>query len=162
MFVVWSVRGRGFEARHGCRITSDVFRRMDARFFWPFNFDLGHGIELRSATAQPVCAINEGRTRIVFFAETPGIPAEFIFDPDVALKADGGKVSVQGDRLIARQVKPGVRPALQIETAEGPVQIVLLANADSLALWKGNWHGCDRVFLTPAGLVLDGENLRLT
>ena len=42
------------------------------------------------------------------------------------------------------------------------VQIVLLNNADSLALWKGDWQGGERVFLTGAGLLLDGDNLRLT
>jgi hypothetical protein len=30
-----------------------------------------------------------------------------------------------------------------------------------MALWKGQWQGRERVFLTKAGLVLDGEKLRL-
>ena len=42
------------------------------------------------------------------------------------------------------------------------VQIVVLDQKSSLALWKGNLLGRDRVFLTKASLVLDGDNLRLT
>jgi hypothetical protein len=42
------------------------------------------------------------------------------------------------------------------------LQIVVLDQKDSLALWKGNFQGRDRVFLTPAGLVVDGNSLRLT
>jgi hypothetical protein len=32
----------------------------------------------------------------------------------------------------------------------------------SLDVWKGNLQGRDRIFLTHAGLILDGDNLRLT
>jgi hypothetical protein len=38
----------------------------------------------------------------------------------------------------------------------------VLDKKNSLALWKGNLQGRDRVFLTRAGLVLDGDSLRLT
>jgi len=40
--------------------------------------------------------------------------------------------------------------------------MVVLDREDSLAFWKGSLHGRERVFLTHAGLVLDGDNLRLT
>ncbi|HXB59895.1 MAG TPA: beta-galactosidase, partial [Candidatus Acidoferrales bacterium] len=133
-----------------------------ACFFWPFNFDLGYGVTLFSATAQPMCAINDGDTRTIFFAQTRGVPAEFIFDKNVRLKVSSGKISSDGDKLIADEVKPGRRAALQIETKNGLLQIVLLSEADSLALWKGAWQGRDRVFFTRAGLVLDWENMRLT
>ena len=63
---------------------------------------------------------------------------------------------------MASRVKPGRNAALKITTPGGQLQIVLLTKADSLALWKGRWQGRDRIFLSKAGLVLDGENLRLT
>ena len=68
----------------------------DCCSFWPFNFDLGHGINLISATAQPLCAMDDGGIRTVFFAETKGVPAEFIFDKTVSLKSPSGKISAQG------------------------------------------------------------------
>ena len=134
----------------------------DVCFFWPFNFDLGHGVTLRSATAQPVCAVDDGGTRTVFFAETRGVPAEFVFDKSVPVQVASGKASEAGGKLIASGVKSAKSAALRIKTKEGSLQIVLLNEADSLALWKGKWQGSDRAFLSRAGLVIDGEDIRLT
>ncbi len=65
--------------------------------------------------------------------------------------------------VIVDHVKPKTSPAIQIPgTNGGSVQIVLLSDSDSLALWKGSWMGSDRMFLTRAGLVLDGDAVRLT
>ena len=134
----------------------------ESRFFWPFNFDLGNGVKLISAAAQPICAVDDGDVRTVFFAETAGVPAEFVFDKKVSVKSASAKITTDGDKLVASRVPPGRKPALEIATPDGRLQIVLLDNADSLALWKGNWQGRDRVFLSKAGVVLDGESIRLT
>jgi hypothetical protein len=118
-----------------------------ARFFWPFDLDLGHGVSVHWATAQPICAIDDDGVRTVFFAETPGVPAQFAIAGDPTLHA----------------VKAGRAPALRLRAGDGAtVQIVVLTEADSLALWKGEWQGRERVFLTGAGLVIDGDELRLT
>jgi len=119
----------------------------DARFIWPFNLNLGHGVRLSSATAQPVCAVDDGALRTVFFAEAPGVPAEF----QVAGEAAG------------RTVRAGRGEAFRLAgTDGGTVRVVLLNDADSLALWKGPWRGAERAFLTGAGLVFDGGAVRLT
>jgi len=118
----------------------------ESRFFWPFNFDLGKSVKLVWATAQPICVIDEGNTRTVFFAETPGVKSLFaLTDSDI------------------RTLKPGRNAALEVKNKSGEtVRVVLLDDAASLALWKGAWLGHERVFLSKAGLVLDGNNLRLT
>jgi hypothetical protein len=119
----------------------------DSRFIWPFNLDLGRGVRLVYATAQPVCAVDDGGVRTVFFAATPGVPAEFL---------------IAGDTT-PRRVALGRGPAFQLDgPAGGVVRVVLLDEADSLALWKGVWRGGERVFLTRAGLVLDGDVVRLS
>lgn len=126
-----------------------------SRFSWPFNFDLGRGVQLAWATAQPVCAIDDGNVRTVFFAETPGVQAEF-----AVVEASAGTA---GKPRLFDLVKPGRAAAQELKgNADGTVRIVLLDEADSLALWEGEWQGRDRVFLTRAGLVLDRDNLRLT
>ena len=136
----------------------------DSRFIWPFNLDLGRGVRLAWATAQPVCTVDDGNTRTVFFAETPGGPAEFAFEKNgPPVKVFSGRSEREGSYLRVRDSKPNLKPALRLQLAGGEtVQIVLLDEASSLALWKGNWQGKDRVFLTKAGLVLDGDSLRLT
>ena len=119
----------------------------DSIFFWPFNFDLGHGVVLSYATAEPICAVDDAGGRTVFFSETPGVAAQF---------AVAGEAS-------ARSVSPSRGAAFGIRGADGKtVQVVLLDDPDSLALWKGAFLGADRVFLTRAGLVLDGDVARLT
>jgi beta-galactosidase len=119
----------------------------DSMFFWPFNFDLGHGVRLTYATAEPVCAVDDGGVRTVFFAETRGVPPQFSVAGETALRA----------------AAPSRGVAFRIAGPDGgTVQVVLLGEADSLALWKGSLGGHDRVFLTRAGLVIDGDTLRLS
>jgi len=103
-------------------------------------------VRLAWATAQPVCAVDDGAVRTVFFAETKGMPAQF---------------AVAGEDAV-RELTPGRGAALQVPgAAGGSVRIVLLSDADSLALWKGEWLGRERVFLTRAGLMIDGDGVRL-
>ncbi len=146
----------------------------DAGFFWPFHLDLGKGVQLAWATAQPLTAIDDGNVRTVFFAETPGVKAEFAFPASVAADVSrrtsnkwrgltSAATAQSGAICIAHDVKPGRDAALEVNTKSGnTVCIVLLNEADSLAFWKGSWRGRDRVFLTRAGLVCDGNDLRLT
>jgi hypothetical protein len=85
--------------------------------------------------------------RTVFFAETEGIAAQF---------------QLAGEKS-PHVLRAGHAAALELKgTGGGRVRIVVLPAADSLALWKGEWQGRDRVFLTRAGLVIDGGALRLT
>lgn len=133
-----------------------------SRFIWPFHLALGHGVNLLWASAQPICYIDEGRTRTVFFAETEGVPARFAFNAQARVKASGGQIAKKDDCVIVHNIVSGVGPAVEIRGEGGRVRVVLLSQAQSLALWKGIWQGRERVFLTPAGLVLDGAKLRLT
>ena len=69
-----------------------------------------------------------------------------------------------GVSVIAQNIKTGTGVALarsQPPVTAAHVRIVLLSDDDSRSLWKGNWSGSERVFLTQAGLVLDGDTVRL-
>ena len=134
----------------------------DTGFIWPFNLDLGHSARLLWATAQPVTAIDDGDTRTIFFAETKNVPAQFAFANDTCLTAISSNVTRLSGQTVVRNVKPGPGVALRIKGDKGSVQIVLLNEAQSLALWKGKWQGRERIFLTSAGLVFDGDQVRLT
>jgi hypothetical protein len=60
-------------------------------------------------------------------------------------------------------LKPGHDPVIRLKTKSGePQQIVLLSDADSLALWKGIWGGRNRVVLTRSGVQFDTNGLRVT
>jgi hypothetical protein len=101
----------------------------DGFFFWPFNLDLG-GAKLIYATAQPICKTEDATTQTIFFAETPGVKAEFVFDPKTLV----GQAS---SRAVFENVSPGRKPAIKLQTmSRGEIRIVLLNEPDSLALRK--------------------------
>jgi len=99
----------------------------DEFFFWPFNLDLG-GAKLLYATAQPVCRAGD----TFYFAETPGVKAEFVFDPQTLASA----------RADFENVKTSRKVAIKLQAKSGAaVRIVLLNEADSLALRKNDGGG---------------------
>jgi beta-galactosidase len=106
----------------------------DAFFFWPFNLDLD-GAKLIYATAQPICKIEAGGVQTFFFAETPGVKAEFAFDPQTL----AGQAS---PRAVFENVKPSRDAAIKLKTKSGQeIRIVLLNEADSLAFQKDDTSG---------------------
>ena len=106
--------------------TKPVTIPADEFFIWPFNLNLA-GTKLIYATAQPVCKVDVGDVQVFYFAETPGVPAEFIFDPQ----------SLPDLPSEFHNVQPGRKPAIRLKNKLGePIEIVLLSEADSLALHK--------------------------
>ena len=133
-----------------------------ARFIWPFNLDLGQGARLVHATAQLVCAIDDGATRTLFFAETPGVEPEFLIQEAAhKTKLDSGKATRDGTRLLVNKLKPSTDAFARLGDKNAAVQLVLLSEENSLALWKGHWQGRDRVLLSQAAVVFDHDQLRL-
>ncbi|MCB1131334.1 MAG: beta-galactosidase [Verrucomicrobiae bacterium] len=115
-----------------------------ARFIWPFGIDLGYGVRLEWATAQPICRIDEDNRRTYFFAETPGV---------VPVIKIAGRPS--------KPVKPARTAAMEIQGADGAVQLVVLSDPDSLALWKGRTDGRDRVILSKADVTFHNTGISL-
>jgi hypothetical protein len=135
-------------------------------FFWPFNINLG-GARLVYATAQPICQIQSRNVRTVFFAQTPGVEAEFAFDgsewPEGSIDAMSGQLGAENGLVIDRNVKPSRAGAMVLQYPNGTyLGIVLLNEADSLKLLKGNFGGYEYVFLSPAGLAVNGDTMKLS
>jgi hypothetical protein len=125
----------------------------DEFFIWPFNLDLGDG-KLIYATAQPVCCSSAYGQQTCFFAETPGVPAEFVFAATNSVQALSGKVKTMDGQIHVQNVKPGRGAAIRLNQT---ITFVLLSDADSLALWKGSWRGEESLFLTRANVVSDND-----
>ncbi|MGA2232679.1 MAG: beta-galactosidase [Tepidisphaeraceae bacterium] len=134
----------------------------DSSFFWPFNMQIG-GSTLIYATAQPMCQVDDGQTRYTFFAQTKGVPAEFLIDPNgAAVEAPAGTLDQQDSRILIKNVHPGTGPAIRLRGSDGKQQvIVLLDEAMSVGALKAHFAGADRVLMSQAGLVVDGDTLRL-
>jgi hypothetical protein len=138
----------------------------DAAFLWPFNLDLGFGVTLAYATAQPLTVLDDGATRTFVFAETPGIPAEFAFEgKGIASTVQHRACQKPNDRRLFSEIKPARDTAITIRTTNGrEIRVVLLSDADSLALWRGTWRGRERLVITPTGdtVSFDRKRLRLS
>jgi beta-galactosidase len=134
----------------------------NSRFFWPLNLDMG-GIKLLCASAQPITQVDDHNTRYTVFKQTTGIPVEFVFDGTTGtVDSSTAKITSEESQIHVRNVKPGMNAAIQLHGKDGKKQVIILLNeAASLDLWKGEWLGQERLFMTHANLLIDGPELRL-
>lgn len=98
-----------------------------AYFIWPVKLPLAGGARLDWATAQLLCHTKTAHGDTYYFAETPGIAAEFVFS-SARVVAKRGRME---GTARAFDVMPGRDAALIVNSN---VRIVLLSTADSLAL----------------------------
>lgn len=142
--------------------TAPITVPADAAFFWPFGMDLA-GAPLRYATAQPVCFLEEQGIHYFVFAETPGVPTEFVFRREgLRVEAARGRIAETETEVRVEAVSPGTGAVIYLWTPHQRVAIVLLSPQQSLTCWKGTLAGKKRLFLSEAVLTLDGETLRLS
>ena len=136
----------------------------NACFIWPFNFDLGKGIQMSWATAQPLTAVDDDDVRTVLFEEMEGVPAQFAFETTgLKIQANSGHLTHKDKLTILHDVRPGTKVAATIHNPDGSaVQLVVLSHKDAMELWKGDFQGRDRLVLTKASLVFDRDNIRLS
>jgi hypothetical protein len=106
----------------------------DAHFFWPFNLDLGQGLMLRWATAQPLTRWADSGIRTFVFVATPGITPRFQFGPGIA-RVEGAVATdtTHGDPIYT--LLPGSHVTLVPHERDDRelVSIAVLGEAESLA-----------------------------
>ena len=128
-------------------------------FFMPFNMQLGD-VKLVYATAQPVLKLTQGDTLTVVFAQPSGIPSEFLLEAKNAKWKANAKIKEQGSKILLENVKAGKDVAIRVRTAQGKqVNIILLNELESLACWKGNLGGSERIFISENDLIFDQNQL---
>ena len=127
-----------------------------AYMIWPFNLEL-NGLTLRYATAQPVCLLQDSGVPCYVFAARGGIAAEFCFDPDDLTFVTGASVDAHG---LLNDVEAG-KPVTLIGEDGPRARLLLLDQRQALQCWKASiWEG-ERLLLSPAGLLIDGDTLSL-
>jgi hypothetical protein len=134
----------------------------NSRCFWPINLDLG-GVNLICASAQPICHVDDRNTRYTVFKQTAGVSAEFVFDETAApVDSSTGSTNIEQSRIYLRNVQTGPGAAISLHGNDGTNHVIIpLDEAMSLDLWKGEWQGKERLFLTHTNLLIDGSTLRL-
>ncbi|MGA2870653.1 MAG: hypothetical protein ABSF34_16010, partial [Verrucomicrobiota bacterium] len=73
-----------------------------------------------------------------------------------------GEITNENSQIHVRNVRPGLGAAVRLRGKDGTEHvIILLDETTSISLWKGEWQGRERLFLTRANLLIDGSSLRL-
>ena len=145
VFVNNHERGRSLPAKPAVQFTlgladhrnltfpaSPVTVPAEACFFWPFNLELGDGVTLAWATAQPVDRGLADGVRTFTFVATPGIAPRFCFPHDVIVpgaRSEGGAAGLVYDLPAGSRTE--IRPAHTPDVA--PIRIIVLRDTDSLA-----------------------------
>jgi beta-galactosidase len=183
---------------------------------WPFHLDL-NGVDLRYATAQPLCRLAGEDVPVYVFFASSGVRAEFAFEPEALVigwrgehlttetqRTQREEEKFSGKDVVALSLPPfdspsgvrsamGARPLLPpLRSGVGGIQvplvpssgvysltpgsdhiydllrgdqpiarILLLTPAESLQCWKVTTAGRERIVLSAATLLCDGERLRL-
>ena len=130
----------------------------DAYTIWPVNLDLG-GVQLRYATAQPLCKLEDPRT-FVFFA-WPGISAEFAVKEETGMAIESKNGTVTHDGGIA-YVAPGSDGVIRVRGRNNSwINILVLSREQALTAWKADLGGRGRLILSPAQLYFDFAGVHL-
>lgn len=120
----------------------------NAVFFMPFNVPVADG-KIIYATGQPICKIESEETVVLFFRQIEGVPFQISFDD--------GKTGI--NLVFPLNAFATENPMVSLTKK---LSVMVLSEANANSLWKGEYRGTDRIFMTKAGLVIDGEKLLLT
>jgi beta-galactosidase len=134
-----------------------------AYFIWPVNLSL-NGALLKYATAQLLSKVSQGHTDYYFFFAWPGIAPEFAFDEHTVASVEmpqAGQSRLEG-RVYIRGITPGTATAFTLQSATGKtVKTVVLTRQQAEECYRARVGGRERVFLSPANIFFDGDNLHL-
>jgi hypothetical protein len=105
---------------------------------WPFNIDFG-GIQVKYATAQPVCHLEANGQQWFFFTAIEGVKPEFVI----------------GTKAI-KNINPGTGIAFTRTAPDGkPVNFIVLTPQQGKQLWKLPLAGRERIVLSADALLPD-------
>ena len=134
----------------------------DKCFFFPFNFSMGTSL-LISATAQPICRIEENGTTRWYFTSIEGIPVEFQLSSDGIKQIDYSSVLPEqtGNKYLFNDLVQGIEPTLLFTDTKGNKhQIILTTEEQSLHIWKGEINRRQQVVISEIPLVFESDSVR--
>lgn len=114
-----------------------------AYFIWPFNLKLGDST-MKYSTAQLFTRIPTQDLNTFFFAEIPGITAEFVIknDPGLTVHANDALVQRRGEDISISKIATGFGHPIQIRQGRGPeVHLILLSAREAEDAWKTEIDG---------------------
>ncbi|WP_129843646.1 beta-galactosidase [Streptomyces sp. RFCAC02] len=129
-----------------------------AHFVWPVGHDLGRGLTLTWAAAQPVTRLDAHGTPLTVLAATAGITPQLALPPGTAVTApaDTAHTEETPDATLVTVTRPGSHALLTLAAPDGGTVAVLVLDAgQAAAVHRVRCAGADRVALCPDLLLTD-------
>ena len=132
---------------------------------WPFNLDCD-GLNLRYATAQPICRLPMDCGEHFFFISTRGVPTEFVFDNVSRFDhviSENGTILHDAEFVIIRDLQPGPECQIDITTVSGQkVRLTVLTEQQGRQCWNATVWGTNRIFVSDADLRFHDNVVEMT
>jgi hypothetical protein len=142
---------------------TQVVIKKDTYAIWPMNQPLGDAV-LKYATAQPLCRLNVDGGIHYWFKTTDGVAPEYVFDSQTiaSVECPEAKIARSGKWTTVGNVRAGTECVISLTTKNGrKIKISTLTSEQAEQCYKATIWGQERVFLSSAGLVFDGQRLQL-
>ncbi len=126
-------------------------------FIWPINLAMGN-TQLKYATVQLICNLDNQDTQDWYFFESEGIAPELLFSGENIESITVNKIPVEknGQRYLVRSVKPGLEsPVIIREPGNTIHRIFILSKEQAEQFWHFNENGNEYAFLSDANLYLN-------
>ncbi|MCX5415913.1 beta-galactosidase [Streptomyces sp. NBC_00059] len=131
-----------------------------AHFMWPIGLDLGAGLRLDWASAQPVTRLEVDGVPLTVLAATDGIPVSLALPMDVDV-AGPAQVALDADATLVTVTESGTGALLTLKGPTGSARVLVLSHAEALRLNRVHVLGQDRLVLSDDLVLADGDELRL-
>ncbi|WP_432118807.1 beta-galactosidase [Streptomyces sp. bgisy032] len=132
-----------------------------AHFVWPIGYDVGRGVRLEWASAQPVTRLELDGTPVAVFAATAGITAQFALP--AGCEASGPvRTDAQGEgRAVVSVPEPGTGAWVTVTGPQGPVRLLVLSEEQALRAQLVTVGAAERLVLCEEPVLADGGELRI-
>ncbi|WP_328947484.1 beta-galactosidase [Streptomyces sp. NBC_00184] len=131
-----------------------------AHFVWPIGLDLGAGLCLDWATAQPVTRLDVDGVPLTVLAATDGIPVSLALPANVDV-AGPAQVVLDADATLVTVTEPGTGALLTLNGPTGRARVLVLSHTEALRLNRVHAFGQDRLVLSDDLVLADEDELRL-
>ncbi len=128
---------------------------------FPINMDL-NGSNLKYATAQPLCNVENKEITYYFFFAIDGITPEFVLDNSTVSKLKSEKPYTSSNGRLTLLPTTGLDQAFAVTGKNGKqAVVVLLSRKQAEQSWRLNFRGKERLLLSNANLLINEDIMEL-
>ncbi|WP_245936131.1 beta-galactosidase [Streptomyces cahuitamycinicus] len=134
-----------------------------AHFVWPLGYELGPGVRLNWAAAQPLTRLEIDVTPTAVLAATEGVTPRLHLPAGTRVEGPDTTVRVReaADGTLVTVLDPGTGALLTVHGPHGPVRVLVLSAEQGRQVSRVHIWGCDRLVLCDDLVLADGEELRV-